>query len=211
MNIDVSVILFYNRDRGYLNEARQSYKDAAKQFYGKAELIEINRDAGVSANLNEGVRQARGKYIKPLSDDDLLLPNCFTDLVLEAIKSDADLVCANAINWNTDNGLMPVYKSHLPASMFDMVENYGIHGATTLYKRETLLKHPYDITLWTAEEFDLHCRMFLAGCKFAYTDNTVSIYRIHELQKSMQGGFKDREKYLARQREKIRIHQKYMP
>ena len=75
----VTIIIPYNKDRGWLNEAIESVNN--QTYRGEIELILSQSDNGVSYNLNEGIRQATGDYIKYLCDDDRLTPNSILDSI----------------------------------------------------------------------------------------------------------------------------------
>lgn len=194
--IDISVILFYNVNRGFLKYAVASYEKQI--FSGTSELVVIHRDASTAENVNEGIRQAKGKYIKLLAEDDELLPCCLQDLHDKIIEG-YDVVCANAEN-NHPEGLY-IQQSHLSPTVGKMAAEYGMHGGTILYRRAALeVVGGLDENLEYAEEFDLHLRLAAAGYRFGYLDKTVYRYRMHEHQKSMQGGYRDGEEYIKRKR-----------
>ncbi len=44
----------------------------------RSELVTTTRNTGVSGNLNRGVANARGTWIKPIAGDDILLPECIS-------------------------------------------------------------------------------------------------------------------------------------
>ena len=63
--IDVSVIIPYHQDRGYLFDAIESYE--AQEFTGTSELIlSHNPTFSQGQNINAGLKKANGKYIKIL-------------------------------------------------------------------------------------------------------------------------------------------------
>lgn len=181
--MNISVLLFFNKNRGFLGEALKSYKH--QDFKGKHELVIQHKDQGVSANINEGVLKCKGEWIKFLGEDDLMLPNCLT--YLWEGRNDFDILTANAINFYPD-GTEIIIRSTLPKCLNDIVLTYGIHGGGTMYKKQVLIDNPFDETLWTCEEWELNCRLFQKGYKFGYIDKTVYKYRIHDEMKSGQNG-----------------------
>ena len=74
----ISIIIPYKTDRGYLSKAIQSAEAALAYAKVEGEIIKAQSDNGVSFNLNEGVKQAKGEFVTYLCDDD--------ELPREAIK-----------------------------------------------------------------------------------------------------------------------------
>lgn len=206
--LDVSVILFYREDRGWLDEARASVE--AQSFNGNMELVEIHGNRSTSANLNEGIRQAKSRYVKYLCDDDLLVPHSLQKL-FDEISKGFDVVCAGAINFNEHTGETSVYYSQVPQTVFELADLNTIHGGTTMYRRDALLQIGlFNESLKYGEEYDLHLRMAAAGMRFGCVDEIVYMYRVHDQMKSMQAKVNDGDAYIARKREIINsIQSKY--
>ena len=202
--IDISVILFYNNPRKWLNEARQSYHN--QEFSGRSELIEICKNQSTAENLNDGFKRARGKYVKYLCDDDMLLPGCLQSLYDHAEQTNADVVCAGALNHNIEIGQATEYFSKIPKTVSELAEQNTIHGGTTLFKRSALIAVNYlDESLPYGEEYDLYLRLAVAGFKFSELNKIVYYYRIHNEMKSMQARVDNGETYINRKR--IILHQ----
>jgi glycosyltransferase involved in cell wall biosynthesis len=175
---DVSVIIPYNRNRGFLQEAIASAK-ASKNV--NVEIILAKGDQTLGRNFNQGLQKARGKFIKILAEDDLLTVNGLFHLV-NAIPG-YDFVCANSDNFGRKNYTM---KSIAPASLASLLQRNTIHGGTVLYTREMLIKAGgMDENIWTGEELELHYRLLSLGYKCGYVDATVCRYRLHDSQKSI--------------------------
>ena len=178
----VSVIIPYNKDRGFLSQAVASVENqlwfTMNEDY---ELIVEYGDCGVSTNINNALKKCKGEYIKLCGEDDLLTPNCLKDLYTFAVQHDLDFVCANAINFQED-GTETVIKSFIPRTVNDLAMNNPFHGGTLLYRRTAL--PVWDESMWTAEEYEISLKMAAAGCKFGYLDSVVFRYRLGEQQKS---------------------------
>jgi len=144
------------------------------------EIICDPADELVGKNINDGVKKAKGKYIKICADDDLLTPNCLMDLY-EKAEEGYDFVCANAINFS-DKGEEDIICSHIPKTVSDLAKDNSLHGGTLLYRKATMLL--YNEYMHTAEEYEHSLRSAAEGLRFGYVDSIVYRYRLHCDQKS---------------------------
>jgi len=186
----VTIIIPYVKDRGYLGHA---LKSAREQTYKNIEILEVQANKSLGHNFNTGVEYAKGEYIKVLPDDDVLTTNCIEDLISNI--GEADFIHANAVNFYPD-GRTEKYVPHLKnPSLNELIQHNWIHGGTTLYKRESLLKiGGMNTKLYTAEEYDLHLNMLANGMKLNYINSTVFLYRRYEGNKSKQSN--ERTEYI---------------
>jgi len=188
----ISVIIPYHIDRGYLSHAVGSAERQEGFRLGTDYEIIVQQGFHYSGkNLNDGVRKARGKYIKRLDEDDQLLPTCLKDSYEFMEASKCGVMCANAINFTKDSHEQS--NSFIPATVAKLAEANTIHNATVMYLKEALLDS--DETLWTGEDYELHLRMAAAGVCFEYWPESVVAYRIGTGQKSRPD---DKEKYRSR-------------
>ena len=175
----VSVIIPYNRDRGYLDAAIQSVHD---QTYTNWELILEHSDKFFGANLNRGVAKSKGEYIKFLAEDDLLTPDSLA-ILTEGIKG-YDFVYSNAENFGEIDG-WERFSNDSTTTLKKMLEGNCIHGGTLLYRRDMFIEvGGYDEDLWTAEEYDFHLKLLKHGYKHRHIPGIVYRYRIHVDNKS---------------------------
>lgn len=200
----VSIIIYYNKDRGWLNEAIESVKN--QSYQGEIEIIESVSDKGASYNLNRGIERATGDYIKYLSEDDRLTPWSIEESV-EAMEGN-DFIHGSAINF-FENGSKNYYTpdSSNP-HILDMIARNRIHGGTLMYRRDVFDRVGlFDETLDCAEEYEFNLRCLDAGLKLGYCDSFLYEYRRHSEQKSL-GNVS--EEYQNIRKEKIKkIQDKY--
>lgn len=52
-----------------------------KTRFVRTEIIEVEKNTGVTANCNRGLNAARGEWLKLIAGDDILLDTCITDLI----------------------------------------------------------------------------------------------------------------------------------
>ena len=200
-----SIIITTVEDRGYLEEAIQS---ALNQDYDDYEIIlasdgnpEMKNYADkwglrfslcnirscVAKNFNKATRIAKGKFLKPLSDDDLLTPNCLKDLInlIQNSYPNKSLVFANAIDfWENGEVLRKPPMRENFKELLKLKSSY-IHGGTIMFRRREFLYYGgFDEKLKSCEEYDLYLKFLSKGEEFAYVDKVVYKYRKHNKQKS---------------------------
>lgn len=180
----VSIIIPYNKDRGFIDEAINSVK--MQTYDGKIEVLLSESPNNVSYNINRAVEQCKGDYIKYLCDDDWLTPNSIKDSV-DAIQG-YDFI--HGIANNVIRGSAQVQRPRMKQpTLSDMLESNVIHGGTLMYKRDVFKRVGlFDETLVCAEEYDFNLRCLKLGMKLGYCDKVLYNYRRHDEQKSLGKG-----------------------
>lgn len=67
--------------------------EAHKERFVRTELLTVEKNTGISANMNRAEAACRGEWVKGIAGDDLLLPNCVSDY-MDYVKDNPDTVCA---------------------------------------------------------------------------------------------------------------------
>jgi GT2 family glycosyltransferase len=178
----VSVIIPYVKDRGYLNEAIKSVE--CQNYKGEIELILSQSNKGVSYNLNRGINQATGTYIKYLCDDDKLTLNSISDSV-RAMQGN-DFIHGNAVNF-WENGQRSIHVPNVTnPTLKQLLHRNHIHGGSLMYRRDVFERFGmFDESLTTGEEYDFNLMLLSNGAKLGYCKHFVYLYRRHLEQKSL--------------------------
>ena len=176
----ISVIIPYDKDRGYLNEAMGS---AMNQTYKRVEIVVSCSSRSLSYNLNKGVVASSGQWIKILAEDDILPPDSlanFAQIIEE--NSTLDWIVADAENFGKKDW-SGIYKGCTP-TLDQMLYLNCIHGGAVIYKRELFFETGgFNESLITAEEYDFHLLLLSKGYKVGYLPKTVYRYRVHDKNK----------------------------
>jgi len=177
----VTVIIPYNKDRGFLKEAIASVPKGVQ-------LLVSQGDGTWPENFNKVLNQATGDYIKYLHEDDLLTPNCIEDSVIAMENQDADFIHGNAIEFWTYKKDVRVRKPRLNfPTLDDMLHKNILHSATLMYRKEVFEKlGSFDDALGAngvSEEYEFNLRCLKAGMKLGYCDSVLAHYRRHPQQK----------------------------
>jgi len=176
----VSIIVPYNKDRGYLAQCLDSIRAQTVT----CELIEVESPRSVSCNFNTGLERATGEFVKVVGEDDWLPWDSAENLVNGI--GDAPWGVANAMQVDKHGGLLDVYKHDALGFAENVVLN-RIHNGGTIYRTEVLREiGGMDETLWTGEEYEMHLRLYSLGYLPQYIDKEVYFYRMWDGGKSRQ-------------------------
>jgi glycosyltransferase involved in cell wall biosynthesis len=181
MGKKVSIVIPYNRDRGWLNEAEQSIES---QTYENIEVIHSQSNNGVSYNLNRGIERTTGDFIKYLCEDDMLTSNSIEDSV-KAMQG-VDFIHGNALTLHDNLDVRKYYASTKRPTLSQMAHSNCIHGGSLMYRADVFERFGlFDESLWTGEEYDFNMLIMSKGAKLGFCDSFLYIYRRHDEQKSL--------------------------
>jgi len=197
----VTVIIPYNKDRGWL-------KNAIASVPLGVQLLLSQGKGNWPENFNKVLPQADRKYVRWLHEDDMLTMNCIEDSIKTFEKNGADFIHGNAYEIFMNAGRTPgQYKPPIQKpTLADLLNKNVIHSATLMYKREVFDKVGLmDETLNTAEEFEFNCRCLKAGLKIGFCNSFLAWYRRHPQQKvrTVSKQDKDLERELVKNKYKI--------
>lgn len=184
----VSIIIPYRADRGWLNEAIESVH--AQTYRGKIELIESQGNYSVSENINRGLAEATGEFIKFFAEDDLITPICIESSVEAMQEQKCDFLHGNALTVFADR-TVPYFPPIQFPTLDELRQTSMIHGLTLFYRHDVVKKMVdergfwFDQSLDCAEEYDVNMWLLKHGYKLGYVNKFLGKYRRHEAQKSL--------------------------
>lgn len=174
----VTVIIPYNKDRGWLKDAVRSVPDGVQLLLSKG-------DGNWPENFNKALKDAEGEFIRYLHEDDMLTPNCIEDSVRTFDEQGVDFIHGNVIEFKQDTGEQKHWRPRLTnPELADMLRRNYLHSASLMYRREVFERlGGFDETLNTAEEFEFSLRCMKAGMQLGYCNSSLAYYRRHDQQK----------------------------
>lgn len=200
MSYNTTIILPYNKDRGYLAEAKRSAE-------GQGIILPAPGSGSIGQNINSVLDQIITPYWTVMAEDDLLPPGSvfYREKCMEA--TGADFCHGKGTIFFSDGREMPYFKKK-SATLANMLVENQICGGTPMYRTEVIQKFgTWNESLWTAEEYWYHLMLLSKGAHVAWCDRVVYNIRIHDGQKSV--GVKDREYQRMRISEVERIKNEF--
>ena len=159
--------------KGMLNECVRSVRSQTVAEWEHLILEDEERE-GCSVIVNRMVARAKGEWLLPLADDDLILPACLS--VLLSASEQADVVYSPPLVWGLPD---PWWFFQVPPAI----------PSTALVRKTVWVEHGgYDETAGREEDRKLWTRMLEAGVRFVRADTEPTwVYRVHVGSKSMAG------------------------
>lgn len=149
-------------------------------------------NTGISANLNRGINNSNGIWIKPIAGDDLLLPDCIIDNVQYALKNSSDVIFSIRKRFISENSVIKIIGQSKP-SIFNepfitAQQQYRLSlwkigcPPNTLFYSKRMLEDigGFDEEFKLIEDWPMNMRITGAGYKIDYMHKETFLYRIHE-------------------------------
>jgi hypothetical protein len=174
----VTVIIPYNRDRGWLKDAVNSIPEGVQLLLSKG-------DAHWGVNFNKALPDASGDYVRWLHEDDMLTPNAIEDAVKAIEQQGVDFVHGNAFELHMNSGITKEFRPRVKVpTMQDIIARNPIHSAALMYRKEVFEKVKFNegSEAFTLEEYDFNLRVLKAGFRIGYCDSFLATYRRHNEQ-----------------------------
>lgn len=151
---------------------KQCRASVAAQMYPDFEhLVEVDAARrGCAVTMNSLAAQAKGEWLLPLADDDLLLPGCLGTLLAHASRGDI-IYAPPLVTGNEDRWWFFQAPPAIPS--FALIR-------TALWRQ----LGGYNETLVREEDRDLWIRALAVGATFARVDEPCWVYRQHGSNKS---------------------------
>ncbi len=189
-------------------EVCRNWIDLHEERFVRTELLTVEKNTGVSANMNRAEEACQGEWVKPIAGDDILLPDCI-EIYVDYVKEHLDLVYVfgrvEVFGENEDviDGFVTRIFDY---SFFDLpIEKQyewlitkgfqPIPAATAFFNREkiSLLGISNDERIPFLEDWPKWIKCVENGVKFHFVDRAVVRYRVSD--NSICSGTLYREKF----------------
>jgi len=165
----------------------------------KAKLIQTPKNTGIASNVNRGVKEAKGEWIKLIAGDDMLLPNCIKDYVHYVTYNNSDFVFGlpSIISEDKVSGHNEKWeKKYLDNDWFFALEakqqflyllirNFPVNPPTLFFKKDTLVQLKYCDEEYLCEDLPLYLKATFNGYKLDLLKSKTVIYRMHNNSSSL--------------------------
>ncbi|MDR0926259.1 MAG: glycosyltransferase [Ignavibacteria bacterium] len=147
-------------------------------------LYQNERNSGVAAAMNHGLRYAKGKYILPLDADDKIAPIALEKYVAAAETNNADIAYSRSEQFQDANHIWMPPAAHF----FKYVPWRNLLQSASMYRRDILdTIGNYDEDFSTMQDYVLWIRFGIYGfLNVVPIDETLFYYRSHGVSQSVE-------------------------
>jgi glycosyltransferase involved in cell wall biosynthesis len=181
-------------------------QESIADFAGKDKrIIVISREnRGLVASLNEGIAEAKGKYIARMDADDVAMPERLYEQVKLLENSNCGLCgswCLKIDEQDRENGksIVPVESENILLSM--TWRNPIVHPSV-MFRRKLFEKYSYGGRFDSVEDFELWLKI-LPETSFYNIPQFLLKYRVHQASFSSS-------KYARMQKDKLILHREFV-
>lgn len=176
-------------------EICREWIETHKERFVRTELLTVEKNTGVSANMNRGADACQGEWVKDIAGDDVLLPECI-EIYMGYVKEHHEAVCvfANVVVFGGDEesrkhfedvfSICEKFFTWPVEEQYDYLTLVGCHipAATAFYNREkvTQLGVRNDERIPFQEDKPKWINFLKAGARFDYINRATVKYRLSD-------------------------------
>ena len=161
-----------------------------KERFVSTEILTVEKNTGIPANCNRGVKVAKGEWVKLIAGDDVLLPESIS-LFIEYVKRKnakfvvTDLTYFNEmgiIDYSTNKQITNFFKKPYEKQKKHYLK-YPIflNSPTFFYSREVILKIGlFDENYFYIEDAPLIYKLFENSIELSFMNKKTVFYRKHD-------------------------------
>ena len=141
-------------------------------------------DCGEGHAFNKALFQSRGRYVKPITDDDYFYPDAMRQLIAIAEENpDCDAIQTGGEYWAEVNGRLELHSycrvedvAPTQRQVFFMCH----YGLGLLVRRTALVQIGGSSPSYRSVDGDIHCKLVEAGCRVRYLDINLFRWHVHK-------------------------------
>jgi glycosyltransferase involved in cell wall biosynthesis len=144
----------------------------------RVRLLQMERNSGQSAARNRGLDAARGRYVKFLDSDDLLLPEHLPREVDAMQTSGAEIVASGWAESGPGERTRSTEAPRFMSIVDDVLAGLAVPTSSGLYVRRSDWR--WDPELRKLDDWDYFCQAALGANTIATIDGPAYVWRHHE-------------------------------
>ncbi|QHV94069.1 glycosyltransferase family 2 protein [Spirosoma endbachense] len=165
--------------------------DIVSRYRDRIDIVIHERDKGQSDAINKGFRAATGDLVGWINSDDVLLPDCVTQIVnLYKQHPDGGIYYGNTLRiLDEQNRDLGVIKTDIPNRTHLLNQNYDVIQPGSFYPTKLVQQVGYvNETIHYCMDLDLWLRLLDYAPIYRYSEKPIAAYRRWGNTKTSTGG-----------------------
>lgn len=170
-------------------EICKNWIEVNKERFVRTELVTVEKNTGIAANCNRGIKSSKGSWFKIIAGDDILFEKCIA-IYIEATRENSEKFFFSKFNVLSDdiNKKVQLENSYeknyilFQGNQFDNLMNNGyflpsitFFGNTFELIKVGLFNEDYPFQ----EDFPMWFKILKKGYQFCFINRYTVVYRIH--------------------------------
>ncbi len=162
-------------------------QDFAKELAKKDPRVRIviGKDSGIYDAMNKGLREARGVFLNFMNTGDSFASPYVLSCLVEEVRAGVDVLYGDSI-CRYSSGLEVLRKTK---PLRDFYKGMPFVHQSSFVRTANFAGLGFDLNFKIAADFDLFCKLVVAGSRFNKVDRPIAIYEA--------GGLSDQKRSLA--------------
>ncbi|MEI6680003.1 MAG: glycosyltransferase [Mariniphaga sp.] len=171
-------------------ELCRNWIEENKSRFVNTELVTVEKNTGIPANYNRGLKASKGEWIKGIAGDDMFLPDCVADFIQFASNNlDSKLFISRMLT--LQNGIITktqmtsclkkISETNDPKEQYKAILiSYFGNSPSLFVSREIYNTVKFDEKFRFLEDYPFALNATKSGFSFVFFDKETVIYRKHE-------------------------------
>ena len=161
-----------------------------KERFVRVKMLTVDSNTGIPANCNRAIREGRGRWIKIVAGDDILLPECIA-ANMEYVTSEGEVSIVFSriqpfyatntgylIEQINDDDRLQQFSICSSNEQFEiLLDSNFLPAPSFFYTKELLLKYPYNELYRNTEDYPEWLKLTHHGVKLYYMNKPTVLYR----------------------------------
>lgn len=171
---DFEIIIVDDGSTDNTQEVIEAFADSRIRYFSQ-------ENRGIAAARNRAVREARGRYVAVLDDDDIMLP-WRLESQIASIGSGQHGSYGSFVNFDNDTAELTMF-SEKQVSVTTAFKKGGAPGHSTWMVETAMLRLvEYDESIVSGEDNNLFLRLLRSGARLSHCREVVVLRRLHSTQ-----------------------------
>ncbi len=174
-------------------EICQNWLAENKERFVYSQIITVEKNTGIPANCNRGVKASKGEWIKLIAGDDILLKNCVKDNIEHLENSDIKILFSKLrifdkkAQYDIRPSIVTFFEKESDEQFRMLLEYDHIGNTPTIFIAKKVIEQVgyYDEEFCLIEDYPFWIKCVQYGNRIHFMNKLTVLYRLHDSSVSL--------------------------